>query len=245
VSFAPGGEVAPGVYRLGTQWVNFYLVVDGDEALMVDSGYPGYAGQLEAVAETVGVGLRGIRGALVTHHHIDHAGTAEVARSRGGAEVFVGVGDAPIVRGERASHPPHGFWHQAWRPSMLRYLLHTARVGGASYRPVDAVTLLEREGRLDLPGRPQVIPTPGHTAGHYSVWLEERGALFAGDAMVNFDYASGARGLMLHRFNEDRGRALMALERLDHLEAEVILFGHGDPWSGGVRRAVETVRVLP
>lgn len=155
---------------------------------------------------------------VVTHHHVDHAGTAETVRSRGGAEVLVGADDAPIVRGERPSHPPHGFWHQAWRPSTLGYLFHSARAGGARYRPIGAVKKLEAEGALDLPARPRTIPTPGHTAGHCSVLLEERGVLLSGDAMVNFDYASGDRGLSLHRFNEDRAGALAALDRLDRVE---------------------------
>jgi hypothetical protein len=46
------------------------------------------------------------------------------------------------------------------------------------------------------------------------VLLEERGVLFSGDPMVNFDYATGERGVKLHRFNEDRDGAMASLERL-------------------------------
>lgn len=235
-------EVARGVYRLGTRWANFYLVVDGGEGLLVDSGYPGYLGQLEATVEDLGIGLHGIRAVIVTHHHVDHAGTAEAVRSRGGAAVFVGAEDAPTVRGEHPSHPPQGFWYQAWRPSMIDYLLHTGRARGARYQSVATVTTLDEDGPLDLPGQPRIIATPGHTAGHCSVLLEDRGVLFSGDAMINFDYASGDRGLSLHRFNEDREQAIASLGRLDDLEAEVIVFGHGDPWRGGVARALEIAR---
>jgi glyoxylase-like metal-dependent hydrolase (beta-lactamase superfamily II) len=125
---------------------------------------------------------------------------------------------------------------------MIAYLLHSARTGGARYRPVGTIKSLVEGGPLDLPGRPRVVRTPGHTAGHCSVFLEDRGVLFAGDAMVNFDYASGARGLKLHRFNEDRDQAMASLERLDGLEAEVALFGHGDPWRGGLAPALAIVR---
>lgn len=238
---ATGLEVAPGVHRLGTRWANFYLVVDGGEGLLVDSGYPGYLAQLEALAESLGIGLRGIRAVIVTHHHLDHAGTAEAVRSRAEATVLVGAEDAAIVRGEHPSHPPNGFWRQAWRPSMIGYLLHSARAGGARYPSVTALTTLAGDRQLDLPGRPLVIPTPGHTAGHISVSLDDRGVLFTGDAMVNFDYASGERGLSLHRFNEDREGAIASLKRFEGLEAEVVVFGHGDPWGGGVGRALEIV----
>lgn len=235
-------EVAEGVYMLGTKWVNFYLVVEGNEGVLIDAGYPGYLGQLEAIARPPGLELEGIRAVLVTHHHVDHVGTAEATRSRAGATVFVGSRDAQIVRGEHCSHPPKGFWREAWRPSMIAYLLHTAGAGGARQCPVASVTTLHDDGPLDLPGRPRIVQTPGHTEGHYSVWLEDRGVLFAGDAMVNFDYASGERGLKLHRFNEDRERAAASLDRLDGIQADLVLFGHGDPWRGGLARALEVVR---
>jgi glyoxylase-like metal-dependent hydrolase (beta-lactamase superfamily II) len=234
--------VAQGVYRLGTRWVNFYFVADGDEALLVDSGYPGYFSELQSAAPRPGVALEGVRAVIVTHHHVDHAGTAEAARSQAGATVFIGTGDAAIVRGEHPSHPPQGFWRAAWRPSMIGYLLHSALAGGGRYRPVKSVTTLDAERALDLPGLPRVIPTPGHTAGHCSVLLEERGVLFSGDAMVNFDYATGASGVKLHRFNEDRDGAAASLQRLEGLDAETVLFGHGDPWTRGVNRATELAR---
>ena len=59
---------------------------------------------------------------------------------------------------------------------------------------------------------------------------------------MNFDYASGESGLAQHRFNEDRERAFKSLARLDGLEADVVLFGHGNPWTEGLRSALEIVR---
>lgn len=235
-------EVAPGVYRLGTRWANFYLVLDGPGLTVIDAGYPRYVGQLEQAVAALGKTVRDIAAVIVTHHHVDHAGTAEAIRSRADARIFVHERDAAIVRGERASHPPTGFFREAWRPSMIRYLLHTLGAGGARYRAVADVTTWGEDRLLDLPGRPRLIPTPGHTAGHTAVLLAERGTLFVGDAMVNFDYATGERGLRLHRFNEDRKEAVTSLARLEGLEPEVVLFGHGDPWRGDLGQALKTVR---
>jgi glyoxylase-like metal-dependent hydrolase (beta-lactamase superfamily II) len=179
---------------------------------------------------------------IVTHHHVDHVGTAGAVRSRSGARVLVHAADGDIVSGERRSHVPPGFYRQSWRPSMVRYLGHTVRVGGARYRPVAAIERLGDGQTLDLPGRPRVLHVPGHTAGHCAVVLPDRGVLFTGDALVNFDYASGRRGLRLHRFNEDRPRALASLDRLAALNAETLLFGHGDPWRDGVTQALEVAR---
>jgi glyoxylase-like metal-dependent hydrolase (beta-lactamase superfamily II) len=235
-------EVASRVFRLGTRWVNFYLVGDGTEFTLVDAGYPRYWKQVAAALDSLGASPSAISGVIVTHHHVDHSGTAERVRADGEAKVFVGRGDADIVRGQRPSHVPPGFYRQSWRPSMARYLAHTVAVGGASYRPVSELEVIGEDGVLDLPGSPRVVETPGHTAGHCSVILDERGVLFSGDAMVNFDYASGESGLKLHRFNEDRPMALESLKRLNGLDAELVVFGHGDPWTGSPSRAVELVR---
>jgi glyoxylase-like metal-dependent hydrolase (beta-lactamase superfamily II) len=235
-------EVADGIFRLGTRWANFYLLVDGHEATLVDAGYPRYWPQVTQALDGLGLPANSIAAVLVTHHHVDHVGTAEQVRRSTGATVHVHEHDAEIVCGERRSHVPPGFYRQSWRPSMTRYLAHTVAVGGARYRPVAEAAVLSEDGALDVPGRPRIVQTPGHTAGHCSVAVDDRRVLFAGDAMVNFDYASGERGLALHRFNEDRQRAFQSLARLDGVDADVVLFGHGDPWSQGSKRAVDIVR---
>jgi glyoxylase-like metal-dependent hydrolase (beta-lactamase superfamily II) len=236
-------EVAEGVYRLGTRWLNFYLVEEDGEFTLIDAGYPGYWRHLTEAVDALGTSLEAIRAVILTHHHGDHVGTAERLRSTAGARVFVGEGDLWIVAGNYPSHANPGFYRQSsWRPSGVRNLLHSAAAGGAKYRPVQGVEALKADQTLDLPGRPRVIPTPGHTAGHHSVALEQRGVLFAGDAMASFDYVAGTRGVGQHRFNDDREIALASLARLDPIEAKVVLFGHGDPWTGGLPRALEIAR---
>ena len=44
----PPRQVADGVYRLGTDWVGWYLIVDDDSVTVVDCGFPGYHDQLPA-----------------------------------------------------------------------------------------------------------------------------------------------------------------------------------------------------
>jgi glyoxylase-like metal-dependent hydrolase (beta-lactamase superfamily II) len=236
-------EVAEGVHRLGTKWINFYLVEEDREFTVIDAGYPGYWKHIVAATEALGTSPEAIRAVILTHHHADHVGTAERLRSTAGATVFVGEGDAWIVGGRYPSHANRGFYRDCWwRPSGIGFLAHSAVAGGAKYRPVKRIEPLPEDQTLDLPGRPEVIHTPGHTAGHHSVALPQRGVLLSGDAMANFDYATGKRGLGLHRFNDDRKMALRSLDRLDAIDAETVLFDHGDPWTGGLRRALEVAR---
>jgi glyoxylase-like metal-dependent hydrolase (beta-lactamase superfamily II) len=235
-------EVADGVYRLGTKWINFYLVAEHGEFTMIDAGYPGYWKHLVAGVEGLGTTTAAIRAVILTHHHADHVGTAERLRSTNGARVLVGSGDAWIVGGRYPSHANPGFYRDCWwRPSGIGFLAHSAVEGGARYRPVRELDVLREDRILDLPGRPRLIHTPGHTAGHCSVALPDRGVLFAGDAMANFDYATGTRGIGLHRFNDHREMASASLARLAGVEAEVVLFGHGDPWTRGLGEALDGI----
>jgi glyoxylase-like metal-dependent hydrolase (beta-lactamase superfamily II) len=235
-------EVAQGTFQLGTRWANFYLVREGTEAVLIDAGYPAYWKQVPRAARELGLSLDGLLAVIVTHHHVDHVGAAKRLQSTTQAAVHVHAADAPMVRGARRSQVPPGFYRHSWRPSMARYLVHTAAAGGARYRAVPGTHELRDGEVLDLPGSPRVIHTPGHTAGHCSIALDRRGVLFCGDAMVNFDYATGTHGLGLHRFNDDRSQALVSLSRLEPVPAEIVLFGHGQPWTEGLRQALDTVR---
>lgn len=237
-------EVAEGVYRLGTRWVNFYLVADGADYTLVDAGYPGYWKHLSAAMDALGTSPPAIKAVIVTHHHADHAGTAERVRASGGARVLAGEGDAWIVAGSYPSHASPGFYRRcSVHASGLRFIAHSAAAGGGRYRPVQGVeSLTEEEETLDLPGRPRVIHTLGHTKGHYSVALPERGVLLAGDALATLDYVTGKPHVGLHPLNDDHAVALASLDRLDAVDAETVLPAHGDPWTEGLRRALEVTR---
>jgi glyoxylase-like metal-dependent hydrolase (beta-lactamase superfamily II) len=236
-------QVAERVYRLGTKWINFHLIENDGEFTLVDAGYPSYWRHLVAATDALGTSPQAIKAVILTHHHADHVGTAERLRATAGARMFVGAGDAWIAAGRYPSHANPGFYRDCWwRPNGIGFLAHSAVSGGAKYRPIGQLEDLRDDRILDVPGRPLVIRTPGHTAGHSSVALPERGVLLAGDALANLDYATGRRAIGLHRFNDDRQTALASLSRLDGIDAETVLFGHGEPWTGGLDRALELAR---
>jgi glyoxylase-like metal-dependent hydrolase (beta-lactamase superfamily II) len=116
------------------------------------------------------------------------------------------------------------------------------RKRGFRMPPVLEATALADGDRLDLPGRPRVVHVPGHTPGSAAFLFEDRSALCAGDPLVTLSAATGRTGPQLSPFAWDRRRARESLERLEALEARVLLPGHGEPFAGSPAQAVRLAR---
>ncbi len=109
---------------------------------------------------------------------------------------------------------------------------------------VKEVESFASDATLDVPGRPRVIPTPGHTEGHVSFELSDRGVLIAGDAIVTRDPVTGAPGPCLTHDTvaSSPDQVRRSLGNLESSTADVLVTGHGDPWRGSMREAVAAVR---
>jgi glyoxylase-like metal-dependent hydrolase (beta-lactamase superfamily II) len=222
-------SVADGVYRLGSRWLNWYVVDDRGALTVVDTGYPAYFAELEPGLASIGRRITDMRAIVLTHAHADHLGCVARIHDASGARVFAHMADADVVQQGHAKPPP-GFFLEAWRPRFARYLAHAARSGG---RSIDGVPRVETFGDgvvLDVPGSPRVLHTPGHTPGHCAFVLERDGVLFSGDALVTLDTATGRKGPRLIRWNDDGEQATASYERLRAQHAPLVLPGHGEPW---------------
>ena len=76
-----------------------------------------------------------------------------------------------------------------------------------------------------------VLDTPGHSAGHISLWRERDRTLVLGDVVFGLHPSTGVPGL--HEppgfFTPDPARNRDSIRRLAALEPELVLFGHGPP----------------
>jgi glyoxylase-like metal-dependent hydrolase (beta-lactamase superfamily II) len=238
---SPVDEVADGVYRLGTGWVGWYLCdVDG-AVTVVDCGFSGYFEQLPAALSELGRSLDAVAAVVLTHYHSDHVGCAERIRTESGATVFAPAGDAAGVRGGKTPMPG-GLASSLWRPTMMRYMAHATRNGGAKVTPVTEVRTYGDGEVLDVPGGLRAVHTPGHTGGHCSLLADGAGVLFAGDALATVNVRFEQAGPRLLPFNEDAGRARDSLSKLEGLSAGVVVVGHGRPFEGTPLEAVERAR---
>ncbi|MNI10215.1 putative metallo-hydrolase YflN [compost metagenome] len=81
----------------------------------------------------------------------------------------------------------------------------------------------------DKIGNFQVIETPGHSAGHISLFRERDGVLIIGDVATNMNLLTTATGLRLppNLFTTDQQRNIKSLQKLAKLNPSIICFGHG------------------
>jgi glyoxylase-like metal-dependent hydrolase (beta-lactamase superfamily II) len=243
---AARGQVADRVWRLGSELVNFYAVKEDGRLTIVDAGVPGFASTLEADLAGIGFGLGDVEAVVLTHADSDHTGVVPELQAAG-ARVLVHRdadsmlrdpgpkgGDARLVR----------ILPQLWRPTLWRLLIHFIRGGAFKPPHVEGAETYGDGDVLDVPGRLRAIPTPGHAPGHCALLLEERGVLFAGDALCTLNPRSFKRGpqLMPPGFNSSDAQAEASLAAVADTGAQVVLVGHGEPWTGGAAAAVERAR---
>jgi glyoxylase-like metal-dependent hydrolase (beta-lactamase superfamily II) len=195
-------EVDPGVYRIplplptdGLRAVNVYAVVDGDDLVMIDSGWAVDAAKdaLAAGLAGIGRGLADVRRFLVTHAHRDHYTQAVVLRREFGNEIAIGKGEQPTldtvsgaVRRERDEPLFLDRLHAAGATDLATLISQLGRPPATerlSWEQPD-VWLDDRSaafvGRREL----TAVLTPGHTRGHLVYSEPATGLLFAGDHVL-------------------------------------------------------------
>lgn len=238
-------QVAPGVFRLGSSLVNWYVVEEGDRLTIVDAGVPGYWQQLPAFLEARGRRLEDIVAVVLTHGHVDHIGIAERVQREAGSRILVHHADADLVRTGAQPKRERSVLPSLWRPSALRLFMHVAHVGTGLKRPTELETFGDGDA-LDVPGSPRVVHAPGHSEGCCALHLEDRDLLVAGDVLVSLNVLTGKRGPQLAPapFSTSTARAVASLDRLEGIDASTAVFGHGEPWQDGVRAAVAHARAF-
>jgi glyoxylase-like metal-dependent hydrolase (beta-lactamase superfamily II) len=218
--------VTPKLTMLRVNGWQAYVWRDGDSATLIDTGAPGSGAEIAAA-------VPGIDRMVLTHGHVDHAGSAAELREATGAPVMAGAGDAAVIRGE-ADMPPAVF--EDWEiPIYERVSAGLPRTAP----PVHVDRELIDGDVLDFGGGAQILALPGHTEGSIAVYLPEHGVLFAGDTIANVG------SVMLGTFNQDRARTVASFQRLAALDAETACFGHGEPIASGaggpISRAAATL----
>ncbi|UJF33886.1 MBL fold metallo-hydrolase [Paenibacillus hexagrammi] len=178
--------------------VNAHLIVGPDGCILVDAGVPGSEHKIERALAKERLTFKDIKLIVVTHAHVDHAGSAAVLREKSGAPILAHEGDAKHFSRET----PMTFCPTGW---VSRLFIKTPFIF-QPYVPFEADIQVTRQSvisldRYGIPGK--IRHTPGHTAGSISVELESNQAL-VGDLV--------ASGILLGGLSEPHVRYVRLLK---------------------------------
>lgn len=251
LEFAPGASIERLKPRLplkdrSMNHVNVYLVEGDSEhgALLVDTGWDAedsFDYMKQALAD------KPVRNIVVTHSHLDHYGLADRLKHHFNAQVYLHELEIDFLRSIRVDmdEPPR----------------EVARSLKANGMPLDEIS---KPHKMGLPRRKFVAPTlpdvtlhgdetistgyfnfkvlwtPGHAPGHICLYEPDKKILLSGDHIL-FTITPHV-GMHPQSGSNPLGDYLASLDKLKQLEVEVVLPGHGQPFTNFRSRVEEIIQ---
>ncbi len=151
------------------RFVYVYMIY-GREITLIDSGVASSAGIIPEYLRNTGRNPEEISLMILTHGHPDHIGAAKAIKEISGCSVAAHGADRVWIENpdqQLKDRPVPGFY------SLVKGSVRVDRILNEG-----DVLYLEPEMHLE------VLHTPGHSPGSISLWMQEEGVLFSGDAIT-------------------------------------------------------------
>lgn len=231
-------QVGQGVWGMRLAFVNIYMIANRRSAgkgwVLVDTGIKGSEKKIIAMAEALfGPGTRP-SAIVLTHGHTDHAGSVCELLKVWDVPVYAHHMEAPYLTG-RSSYPPVDPETGGGLMSLMSVMFSTKPINiSKNLREIDMY-----DGIPELPEW-RVIHTPGHTAGHISLFFPLNTTLIAGDAFTTTQ-AESAYYLLTYKkkvsgppkyITSDWKAAARSVRKLAALQPRIAATGHGPVMRG-------------
>lgn len=228
-------EVKSGVIQHTLQMVNIFLVENSDSTfVLIDAGMPKKAEEIVRLVEEHYGKAAKPQAILLTHGHFDHVGSIIELVEKWQVPVYAHTLELPFLTGE-SSYPDADPTVEGSSAGRLSFLF-----------PKEPINLMTHVQALPQDGSVPYLPdyrwlhTPGHSPGHVSFYNDKEGLLIAGDAITTTDqdslYKAMSQKLELNGppryFTPDWQAAKESVQKLNALNPEIAVTGHGMPMAG-------------
>ncbi|ADB63168.1 beta-lactamase domain protein (plasmid) [Haloterrigena turkmenica DSM 5511] len=232
-------EVTDGVYGIDIgmfdSGVASVYLFDDDEPTLVDAGIAATAETIRDGLKECGVAPSELSNLVCSHVHVDHSGAAsDLVDAAPDLDVFIHESTAPHLI------DPSGLVESSKRAMGDHFEL----MGEQGPVPEENVVGVPNEGRtLDIGTNSlELIYAPGHSPDHFAVWNPERELLFAAECLGLY-LAEADQWLPPATLpNFDVELIADAVDRLEELEPDRIVFPHFGEWPYDPVEAFETAR---
>lgn len=247
-------KIADGVYMVSNpipsymRTINCYLLEDGADCYLVDTGWPPETAQAEQGNPTkydgwqlimqlfaeAGRNPEQLSGIILTHYHPDHMGYVRQLQQYTHAPLLLSsyeVQENAILCGDKQRRNVDTLqWYiRNGLPAELRERCMQLDI---RYEPIPdhSVQMLSdgqhiRIGQMDW----EVIWTPGHTWGHICLYERSRGIVLTGDHILPFNRTIFVSEPCLYTLRANPlGAYLWSLDRMAGIDAKIGLSAHGE-----------------
>nr|WP_319388252.1 MBL fold metallo-hydrolase [uncultured Cohaesibacter sp.] len=205
--------------------LNAFLVIRDRKAVLVDTGLPQSEIKIHRVLKKHNLDWTDIKVIVLTHAHVDHAGSAVVIQALTSAPIIAHELEIPFCQGEPHVLNPTGLFGRLFFKT------------GAIQEPFEYFTpdrpMTSKELSLSEYGFPKstLLFTPGHTPGSLSIFFED-GRVIAGDLAASGILLGGI--VLRHRakcppFEEDSSLVAASLDQLLSRGGRKFYICHGVP----------------
>ncbi|UTX49372.1 MBL fold metallo-hydrolase [Chryseobacterium sp. MA9] len=203
-------QIAPEVFQISLMprnSINCYII----EGVLVDSGIRSSYTTIKKALQKIPVYQH-----ILTHAHADHQGCSD--------QICAEFAISLLCHPDEVSRTETGMVTNEY-PNPQHWIAKLQQKYWAGQGHKVERTIVEN----DRIGNFRVIETPGHSAGHISLFREQDGVLIIGDVATNMNLLTTATGLRLppNIFTSDQQRNIKSLQKLAKLSPSIICFGHG------------------
>jgi hydroxyacylglutathione hydrolase len=201
--------------------VNCYLIKEGENFFMIDTGFSSKRADLDNHLERAGWTRGNFKLIILTHGDFDHAGNGAYLREKYGPLIAIHKDDAEMVESGDISI------NRKARPDRVTFSFRVIKVLAPMFLPAGRFEkfkpdiLLEDGQDISSFGlKARVVSIPGHSKGSIGV-LTADGDLFCGDLLRNLT------GRPSFPMIDDMAAAKASIEKLRKLNVKKIYPGHG------------------